>query len=73
MKKGLLCICVFILFLGCSKDSEEAGECGVVSLINVSQNGNTLMFDYQSQDTFNYYEIGYDQSTSVSGGSNSDL
>lgn len=73
MKKGLLCICVFVLFLGCSKDSEETEECGVVSLTNVTQNGSTLIFDYQSQDTFNYYEIGYDQSTSVSQVNNNDL
>jgi len=73
MKKGLFLLsCVFMLTLGCSEDSDESNEngganvCGVVSLTSVVQNGNELVFNYQTQNTFNYFQIGYDQTTNVS-------
>ncbi|MBU2940995.1 hypothetical protein KO494_15700 [Lacinutrix sp. C3R15] len=68
MKKGLLLLsCIFLLLQGCSSESEndDSSACGTVNLISVTQNGNTLNFNYQSQNAFNYYEIGYDQTASV--------
>lgn len=65
MKKGLLLFCAITFLLGCSKDSDTPGECGSVSLTSVTQQGNTLTFNYQTQNTFNYYEIVYDQTGSI--------
>ncbi|WP_460218340.1 hypothetical protein [Psychroserpens sp. MEBiC05023] len=73
MKKNLLFIGILMLLFGCSSDSDESGECGVVTLTGVTQDGSTLIFTYQAQTTFNYYEIGYDQTASINNGGQGEL
>tara|TARA_R110002049_G_scaffold85897_7_gene218379 strand:- start:473 stop:1447 length:975 start_codon:yes stop_codon:yes gene_type:complete len=66
MKERLLLICIFVMCLGCSSDSDsEPSDCGSVTLTGVQQEGNILTFNYQTQNTFNYYEIVYDQTGSI--------
>ena len=72
MKKTLLTICLFTLLFGCSSDS-DGGECGTVTLISVVQEGSRLIFNYQTQDDFDFLEIGYDVTANLSGVSNSDI
>ncbi|MEY8848239.1 hypothetical protein AB9K26_05460 [Psychroserpens sp. XS_ASV72] len=71
MKKLTLFLISIVLF-GCSSssDSEEEepqGQCGTVTITNVTQNFETLTISWQSQGNFNYFEIGYDATSNISG------
>ncbi|MCT4630826.1 hypothetical protein [Winogradskyella sp.] len=74
MRNFLLAVSAFLFLVGCSSDSDGgSGECGTITLTNVVQQGNQLVFNYQTQNTFNYYEIGYDVTTNLTGVSNDQL
>lgn len=71
MKKiTLLLASIFIL--GCSSDSDSNGDnpdgpCGTVTITNVTQDIETFTISWQSQGSFNYFEIGYDVTGNVGG------
>ncbi|MGB1307936.1 MAG: hypothetical protein ACPG6B_03430 [Oceanihabitans sp.] len=74
MKKGIFLLSSLLLLVqSCSKDSNNSNNCGTVNLTSVTQDGSTLNFSFYSPDTFNYFEIGYDQTTNISGQGNNDL
>lgn len=73
MKSKLLFLFVLVTIFSCSSDSDESNdpnpetqECGTVSLNSVVQNGNTINFDFQSSGTFNYFEVGYENTSNLS-------
>lgn len=71
MKKLTYFLILTVLF-GCSSDSgDSSSSCGTASITNVSQEFETLTISWQSQGDFNYFEIGFDPTSSLNQGSSS--